>query len=399
MSTVIGALDIGTQTTVLLAAEVEGEEIRLLGHAATPTYGVKKGVIRDIEQVTGCIKRVRTELAAKFKIDLYDVAASFSAGDIKHYERSGRKSLMDGHAITEEDIDEAEDNAYAPADADAQELPLQRFKQKYEVNGQPVSNPEGMTGTELVAKVLEITAPRTALENLRTVANRAGLHLSNIIFSGVADAEALLPASIREEGAVILDFGAGTVDYMAICNNVVAVAGALAIGGAHLTNDLALAFNTSQQSAEEMKLHRGAAMLQPALKNERYQLRSTFSTTDRSISVHAIQTVTTERVDETLRIIRNLLSDYGVLTHIHGGLYLTGGTANLAHITEQASNIFGLPCSGGVPYGFTDLPEAILSAPERYSTALGLLRNHARTLADRDQHRSILTRIANFFRG
>ncbi len=399
MASVVGALDIGTQTTTLLAGEYEDGRLTVIGHISTPTSGMKKGVIRNIDEVTACIQRARTEMSRQYKIDLYNVVVSFSAGGIKSFVRTGRTGLLPGHEIDEADVVAAEDNAFTVDAPDASDVLLQRFRQKYEVNGIPVNTPLGMTGAELVSNVLELTAPRSALEALRLAVHKAGLRLVDVAFSGVAVAEAVLDRKMRDEGAVVIDFGAGTCDYIALCNGVVAAAGTLAVGGAHITNDLALAFQASQVQADEMKRARGAAMIQPDLAGERYLLRTAFSTGDRSLSVHAIQTVVTERVDETFRLLRELLADRGVLPHIHGGLWLTGGTAALPLISEQASAIFGLPCSLGVPINIAGLPEELTHDPFRHATALGLLRWYVRNLSQEERSPSLLARIRNFLRG
>lgn len=402
MSTpLLGALDIGTQTTRLVAGELTDGRIKVLGQCSVVTSGVKKGVIRNIDDVVGCLRQARKEMSERHKLDIFDVCVSFSAAGINTLVRTGRKSLLPGHAIDDGDVMEAEDNAGSAEAPDSPEILLQRFRQKYEVNGQPVSMPVGMTGSELIANVLELTAPRSAVEALRTAVHRAGFQATDIVFSAVADAEAVLSGKIRDEGALVIDFGAGTTDYIAICNGVVAAAGALGIGGSHLTNDLALAFQIPQAQAEVLKLARGAAMIQQELANERYALRtSPLLSDDRSISVHAVQTVTTERVDETLRILRDILQERGLLTHLHGGVYLVGGTAKLPLISEHASDIFGLPCRVGVPVNtIGTLPPEMTEEPFRHATAIGLLNWRARTLAQEEHRPGLMARLRALLRG
>lgn len=401
MGIVLGALDIGTQTTTLVTGECVDGRLSLLARAETPTQGVKKGIIRDITAVADGIRRVREEMDKKLRVEIYDVVAGFSCGDVTTLVRPGRVSLLPGHLINEEDVADAEDNARAPEDPDAPNRLLQRFRQKYEVNGQPVATPLGMTGAELVANILELTAPRTCLDSLTSAVARAGLRLDEIVFSGIAAAEAVLDDRARDDGAVVIDFGAGTVDYVAICNGVVAAAGALGVGGNHLTNDLALAFHITQGQAEDTKLARGAAMLQPDLANARHTLRTPFSAGDRTISVHAIQTVTTERVDETFRILRDRLRESDVLPHVHGGIRLTGGTAALPLIAEQASSVFGLPCAIGVPGRnlATPLADPFIEEPYRHATAIGLLNWRCRTLAREPRKPSWLARLRAYIAG
>ena len=397
MSMLLGALDIGTQTTSLLAGEYDGEGLTVIGRTSTETHGVRKGFIRDIDAVTAGIRKVRDDMDRRFGIDLAEVTAAISCFGLTAAVRSGQTLLMPGHAIDQDNVDAAEDNAQSVESDDSTNKILQRFRQKYEVNGQPVGTPLGMTGSELVANVLEISVPRTALDALTSAVHHAGLRLVEPAFSGFAASEAVLDAKARNDGALVLDFGDGTIDYIAICNNVVAAAGNLAVGGSHLTNDLALAFQISQAQAEEVKLARGAAQIQSDLANDRYALRTTFATTERSLSIHAIQTIITERIDETFHILAEQLRD--VLPHIRGAIYLTGGTAALPLITEQACDIFGLPCVLGIPCNNVKLPPDMMDEPYRHATAVGLLNWRYRTLSQEDRAPSLFSRIRAFLKG
>ena len=323
MATVLGALDVGTQTTRLAVGEYVKDELRILACTTTPTSGMKKGIIRNLDDVVKGIKTVLREMSKAHHIDISEVMVNFSSAGVKAVSRRGRLSLMQGHVITEEDIRDAEENAIADEAPDAAEVVLQRLRQRYEVNGQPVTNPLGMTGTELVAKVLEVSAPRSEVESLHTAVRMAELRTEDVIFSGFASAESVLDNKARDDGTLVIDVGAGTVSYMAVCNGIVAAVGTIGIGGHNLTNDLALAFQISQEQAEAMKLARGAAIIQPDLASNRYQLRTPFSTSERSVSVHAIQTVTTERMDETFRLIRDQLSANDLLSYLRGSVILT----------------------------------------------------------------------------
>lgn len=401
-SNVLVALDIGTQTVSLVAAEAADGQLTVLQRVSMPTAGVKKGSIRHIDNVASCVRSLREQMHRQYDIEVYDVVVNVSCAEIATQVHTGRKSLLPGHEIDDYDVEEAEQNAWTDPAPDAQTEVVHRFKQNYGVNGQPVIMPNGMTGTELTANILELSAPRSVLDAVRSVLHKAGLRSvpGGPIFSGMAVAESLMDRQRGDEGSVFIDFGAGTVDYLAICNGVVAAAGTLAIGGAHLTNDLVCAFHVTQQQAEKMKIDRGAALIQQELAADRYLLHSSFSTGDRSVSVHAIQTVTTERVDETFRLIRDLLADRDVLPCIHGNVYLTGGTAALPMITEKAKAVFGLPCVLGVPVGVAHLPEDMMAEPYRFATVIGMLKIRQRQLTEEVARKpSAWSRIKTFFRG
>ena len=399
MGTLLGALDIGSQNTTLLAGDYENGRLKIAGFATTPTAGVKKGIIRNIDHVVDCIKTVREKLDKTCGISLYDVFASFSSADVKAVQRRGRKSLLHGHAIDENDADEAIENAWPTEAADAAEIHLQRFQQQYEVDGKFVSSPLGMSGSELVANILELTAPRSSIETLTNALQRAGMHLHEAVFSGVAASEAVLDSEARAQGAIVIDIGAETCDLVAIHNGTMVTAGTLAVGGNHLSNDLAQAYQLSTKQADDIKHSRGAAVIQPDLAGERYSLRSPYIAGERAIPVLGIQTVVTERVDETFRILHERLAMLDALQHLHGNIYLTGGTAALPLIADKARDIFGMPCTVGTPLPVDCLPEEIAAESFRYATSIGLLRWGARILAQEPRSPGLFARLRAFLKG
>jgi cell division protein FtsA len=327
------------------------------------------------------------------------VEVNFSTMGIQANPRQGHKVIPPGCEITEADKNDAEDNATVQESTNTPEICFQHFLQKYEVDGRPVVTPIGMTGSNLVANLLELRAPRSSYEAVKTVLHRAGMQAQEIFYSGVAVLEAVLDAKAREDGAIVIDFGAGVVDYAVACHGVVATVGTLAVGGKHITRDLAYAFKLSQQSAEELKKEYGSAMLQPDRSKERCELVDSVLTrgAPRSISVHAIQTVTTERIDETLRLIYEMLLSQDILSHIHGGIYLTGGTAAIPGIVERASQIFALPCRIGVPIEI-ELKDELLEKPYLHATGLGLLKCCKERLSREVVRPSFFSHLFGFFK-
>lgn len=398
-NTILGALDVGTQTTRLVAGKVEDKQLNVLQAVSVPTFGVKKGTVRNIEAVAHAIRKAFDEMSKTHHLDIYEVAVNFSAQCIKSTLRSATKTFVSPRTLEEEDAEEAEEQAYSIETASSPEVTLQRFKQRFRVNEQAVESPVGMKGDKLEASVLELLVPRTAVEALHSAVTQAGMQTGGPIFSGAADAEAVLDRQARADGALVINFGAGTCDYLAISNRIVVAAGSLGIGGQHLTNDLAQAFRINQDMAERMKLERGAAQIQPNLAGERYSLHTTFNA-ERSVSVHAIQTVTTERVNETFYLLKQLLAQQGIIpANLHGGVWLTGGTAALPNMIEQATAVLDCPCRLGVPVGVGDLPMCIQEEPHLYATAVGLLKWRFKSMANEGYKPSFLARMRSFFRG
>ena len=124
----LGALDVGTQTTTLAAGEMEEGQLRVLHVVSTPTYGVKKGVVRNIGDVAKSIRKVFTEMSSRYNVDIYDVVTCLSAQDIKTTSRTGTKSFVSLAVMTEEDAEEAQELAFSTESANSPDVLLQRFQ-------------------------------------------------------------------------------------------------------------------------------------------------------------------------------------------------------------------------------------------------------------------------------
>jgi len=170
---------------------------------------------------------------------------------------------------------------------------------------------------------------------------------------------------------VLLDLGGGTTNYVAYCNNVISAVGCVAVGGDHITNDIALAFNIPINRAEELKRLEGSAVIDPEVSGRRVVLSADVGFAERVLSCKALHTVINARMDETFRVVRSKLDEAGVLPHLGGGVILTGGGAYLRKVTDLAQRVFGLPSRIGLPVNVDGVDS--VEQPAALSTAVGLV--------------------------
>jgi cell division protein FtsA len=174
---------------------------------------------------------------------------------------------------------------------------------------------------------------------------------------------------------------------------VISAVGCVAVGGDHITNDIALAFNIPLNRAEEVKRAEGCAQIDPDTSARRVPLPADVGFEERMISCKALQTVINARMDETFRVLRTRLDETGVLPHLGGGVILTGGGAYLRKVTELAQRIFGLPCRIGLPVNVDGLDKA--EQPAALATAAGLVIYGQMTFEDR----GLLSPLRKLFKG
>jgi cell division protein FtsA len=198
------------------------------------------------------------------------------------------------------------------------------------------------------------------------------MEVEDVAFSGLCSALAVLTPEQKAGGVIVIDLGGGTTDYVAYAGNVVAAAGALGVGGDHVSNDIALAFNIPLSQAESLKRESGNAIIDSTSTGQKISVPADVGFPGRSISLRALHTVMSARIDEILRTIKKRLVNEEILHNISAGVVLTGGGAHMKGVVSLTEKIFNLPCMVGRPRGVSGLVTTT-EAPE-YATCIGMVQ-------------------------
>ncbi|MEM7394669.1 MAG: cell division FtsA domain-containing protein, partial [Verrucomicrobiota bacterium] len=183
---------------------------------------------------------------------------------------------------------------------------------------------------------------------------------------------AVLTPEQKESGVILIDLGGGTTDYFVYANQKVALAGAVAIGGDHITNDLALGLRIPTGQAERLKLQFGSAMVDLSQREQSVTIPPEGGFTGGQVKVVDIQTVINARMDEVLNMIRDKLAGEDVLHNVGAGIVLTGGGARLKRMNDLTAKVFGVPCNLGKPRNVSGL--AVVTEGCEYAAPIGMLR-------------------------
>jgi cell division protein FtsA len=370
----IAGLEIGTSRTVVCVGETDEatKRVRVKALGVYPTIGVRKGQIVDLSQAKGCVEAAIKLAEKNSNIAIWQVILACSGGHIRTVTNKGVLSIRSAdHCVTAEDIEEINEIA-----RDIQTTPdmqvLHTLPKFYRVDDQEgVTNPLGMSCKVLTLDMLAITGSKNRIENFANVARNVETDVTDVVFSGLCVALSVLTPEQRKSGTVVIDLGGGTTNYVAYDGDGISAAGCVAVGGDHITNDIALAFNIAINKAEDLKRAEGCAVIDSAASQGRITLKQDVGFEERNISRKALHTVINARLDETFRIIRSRLDNDEVLPHIGGGILLTGGGAYLRNATELAEHIFGVPCRIGTPINVDGLDG--VEQPASLATAAGLL--------------------------
>jgi cell division protein FtsA len=249
---------------------------------------------------------------------------------------------------------------------------LHSIAQHYAVDDQEgVVNPEGMEGSRLELNMLIVHAEGALLRNTMRTAQSVGVEVADVAFGGLCAALGALTPQQKAGGVLVLNLGGGTTEYLVYANQTVASAGVIAVGGDHVTNDVAIGLRIPLAQAEQLKIDHGAAEPDPTRRRQMVSLPAESGFSGQTVCLDDLHLIMHARLRELLRIVKKELERQGVIIRLGAGIVLTGGGALTRRLPELASREFNLPCVLGRPRGVSGL--AVAGGPE-YATLVGLLR-------------------------
>lgn len=398
------ALDVGTSKVAAFVGEVTADgQLQVVGLGQHPNKGLKKGVIANIDATVTAIQRAveNAEHMANCRASMAYVAITGS--HIKSVTKSGVAAIKH-HEVQQKDVDAVMENGSAiPVPADQQVL--HTIAQEFVVDGQEgIQDPVGMSAVRLDVNVHIITGSVSAAQNLYKCVEKCGLQVEKLVISHLASAHAVLTDDEIELGICCLDIGGGTTDISVYQGGAIRHTAVLPIAGDQVTNDIAVAFRTPAQHAENIKLHYGCAQPWMIQADEQIEAPSVGENPPRLFSRHMLAEVIRPRYEELFRYVAKELHRADMLQRIPGGVVLTGGASQMAGVVELAEEILELPVRLGFAHGLTGI-EAV-GRDAALATGAGLLLyakkmkpELTRSAANGGSGGDFLMRVKDWFKG
>jgi cell division protein FtsA len=343
-------LDIGTQSAKVVITEVFPDgKVNVLGVGSSPSRGLRKGVVINIEATVDAISRAVSQAETMAGCEVSSVFASISGSHISGLNSHGIVGIKNKE-VSHLDVEKVIEAAKAVA------IPLDReilhvLPQEFIIDDQDgIKDPIGISGVRLEARVHIVTGAVASAQNVVKCANRCGLTVRDIMFSSLASARAVLSPEEQELGVCLLDIGGGTTDLTVFHAGAVAHTAVISVGGNHITNDIAAGLRTPIAAAEEIKCRYGNAM-SGAGKEETIEVASTGGRSSRVLSRVVLSEIVEPRVNEILQMAQRELVRSGCYDFLTSGLVLTGGSASLGGLSAMAEQVFNLPVRIGSPAG------------------------------------------------
>jgi cell division protein FtsA len=385
-SRVVGAVEIGTSKVTVLLGEIVGDSgLNIIGHSSCFSKGVKKGVITDLKAASDCVHAaiLTAEQNAKTRVD--EVYLAQTGNHLRGNFNVGTTNVGSSDSIIRTaDIEQAKEDAKRRKLTDDRTY-IHHIQNPFSIDGQQVEHPLSKAGQRLQVGYWSVHGDSQSVSDSLRVIRGIDLEVSDMIISSIASGAVLLEESEKDNGALVVDIGGGTTDFVLYRKGYIVLTGVVPVGGDHITNDLSIGLRVGRKSAEESKLKNGRAYYKSEDRDQKVWLYGDMTIGDREYPLAAITKIIEARVSEIFDIIKDQLDDAGLFVpaDIASGVILTGGTSRLEGIDEAVRRSLGLDARQ------SEGPQDVsveLRVPE-YSTALGLL-HYALTGQEDDQQNS-----------
>jgi len=372
-SNIVVGLDVGTTKISAIVADVdEQNDVNIIGLGVSPSRGLRKGVVINIEATYQSIAQAvhGAEKMADVVIDYVNVG--IAGAHISSFNSKGVVAVGgDNKEIDEPDVRRAIEAAKAVAIPPNQEIIhiLPRF---YMIDDQTgIREPVGMSGVRLEANVHIVMGASTSMQNLIKSCHRAHMDVASVVLEPIASAEAVLNEDEKELGVCMIDIGGGTANLAIFHSGSVVHTAVRPVGGNHVTNDIAVGLRTTTQKAEELKIRYGCAKASLVEEGKMLEVVNTGGEASRSVPVKSLCEIIEPRMEEILQILQAEIERSGCREYLPAGVVMTGGCSQLKGVLELAEEIFGMPVRLGKPIGLKGLVEKV-SSPI-FSTGIGLI--------------------------
>jgi len=373
-SSIIVGLEIGTSKICVVAGEINAANaLNIIGLGQARSRGVRKGEIAEPALVEEDVRKAIDEAEQMANVEIRSVYLGVTGNHIRGFSNHGVHPVASAdREITEEDVQDVVKNAKA-INLPVENSVIHAIRQHFQVDSQTgIINPVGMFGAKVEVDVHVVHGRVNRLKNSIAVVKGLQLEVEEVVFNGLASSLCLLSNEQKELGSLVIDIGAGTTDFAVYSDGIIKHTGVLAVGGDHVSNDLAYGLKVPLGRAEKLKVEHGAAILESGVRGRTIDLPGQLGLPSKTINLEHLHRIMVLRLEEIFELIETEISQLGWLEHLRAGVFLCGGGARVPQIQTLAESIFQLPAFLGKTNSISGLKSA-LDQPE-FATAIGLVR-------------------------
>tara|TARA_B110000037_G_C17064004_1_gene483061 strand:+ start:126 stop:1415 length:1290 start_codon:yes stop_codon:yes gene_type:complete len=378
MSEIVVGLDIGTtKIACIVGRKTEHDKIEILSMGKSESVGVTRGVVSNIEKTVQSIRAAVEEAEGKVdgELQVRVVNVGIAGQHINSLQHRGMliRDNLD-REIDQTDVDALIEDMYKLVMQPGEEI-IHVLPQEYIVDSeQGIKDPIGMAGVRLEANFHIITGQIAAAKNIKKCVDKGGLEVDEMILEPLASSEAVLSEEEKEAGVVLVDIGGGTTDIAMFQDGIIRHTAVIPFGGNIISEDIKEGCTIMKRQAELLKVKFGSALASECQENEIVCIPGIRGREPKEISVRNLASIIQARMEEIIEHVYYEIKNSGFEKKLIGGIVVTGGGAQLKHITQLFEYITGMDTRIGYPNEHlapTTMVDNITSP--MYATGIGLV--------------------------
>jgi len=380
-SPIVVGLDIGTtKICAIVGRRNKNGKIEVLGIGKAESAGVTRGVVSNIDKTVQGITQAVEIAGTQSNVEIKVVNVGIAGQHIKSLQHRGLITRRDlDNEISRRDIDKLIEDMFnlvmPPGEGIIHVIP-----QEFTVDGEPsIKDPIGMAGVRLEANFHIISGQTAAIKNIVKCVNKASLETVDLILEPLASSESVLSDEEKEAGVVLVDIGGGTTDLAIFHEGIIRHTAVIPFGGNSITEDIREGCSVMRNIAEQLKIRFGSALAEENKENEIVCVPGLRGREPKEISVKNLAFVIQARMEEIVEHVYYEIKASGYEKKLIAGIVVTGGGAQLKHLSQLVEFVTGLDCRIGYPNEHLAKNEVLpknvyedLQSP-MYATGIGLL--------------------------
>ncbi len=357
---IITAIDVGSTKISTVVSSVRDNKISVIGVSGNvPSKGINKGCVVDIDSA---VESISNSLERAERMAGVSISSAFVTVNGSHIETLNSHGVVavntQNNEITPEDVLRVTEAAQAVSFPSTREV-VHVIPRDFIVDSQDgIKDPVGMSGVRLEVETNIIHGSATAMRNLTKCIDQVGVEVSDLVYTGIASAEAVLTDTEKELGTVLIDLGGGTTSMVSYLEGSPIHSSVFAVGAKHITNDLAIGLRTRLEDAEKIKIKLSEDSQLKSGGDDMFDV-SEFGLDSEELPRKFLNEIIDARLKEIFNVVALELSKADLIGKLPAGAVITGGGANTCGIERVAKSALKMPVRVGKPTGVTGLIDEI----------------------------------------
>jgi cell division protein FtsA len=376
------ALDIGTSKIACMIARLKpcpangalrgrSHAVELIGYSQIQSRGVKSGALVDLAECEQAVRQAVSLAERMAKVRVESVLVSVAGGRLQGQLIEAAADIRGG-TVTQADVSRVTSAGMRHATGEGRTV-LHALPVGYTLDGaKGIRDPRGMVARQFGVDMNVVTADATVARNLMLVVERCHLNVEAMAASPYVAGLSVLTDDEADLGAAVVEMGAGTTTMAIYSGGRFVHASGFAVGGHHITMDLARGLSVCIADAERIKTLYGTVLTGGSDARELMSVPTAGDGQDvpQIVSQATIANIVRHRAEEIFEMVRDRLADSPFAAEPRGQVVLSGGASQLTGLVELASQILGRPVRIGRPLGFGRLPSEAKTASFAVPTGL-----------------------------